>query len=173
MQRLMQADAALPDYWSYDYSGERHWKYANDDFYANPQEWIDGMPHGYEVQAQLAQVGSRSQGVDMTGTARFRFDNKIPNPSAWTEEQDNHSDAEVYNATAPQDYYATPDEKGKNGTAAAAPAKAADNEPEAQPAASLVEMRRRHHSGHRRSYREHKHHLEHLRRRKEENKKRE
>ena len=38
----------IPDYESWDYSGEKHWKWANDPFYANPEKWIDGAPVGYD-----------------------------------------------------------------------------------------------------------------------------
>ena len=42
------ANAEIPDYSGWDYSGEKHWKFANDPFYADPQEWIDSSPTGYD-----------------------------------------------------------------------------------------------------------------------------
>ena len=33
---LVQSEEHLPDYWSYDYSGGKHWKFANDPFFAKP-----------------------------------------------------------------------------------------------------------------------------------------
>ena len=38
----------IPDFESYDYSGAKHWRWANDPFYADPPEWIDSSPHGYD-----------------------------------------------------------------------------------------------------------------------------
>lgn len=51
-QQLTQAEAKteVPDYWSWDYSGEKHWKFANDKFYADPEEWIDSAPKAYDVE---------------------------------------------------------------------------------------------------------------------------
>merc|ERR1711998_584851 len=36
----LRSNADLPDYSGWDYSGEKHWKFANDRFYADPDEWI-------------------------------------------------------------------------------------------------------------------------------------
>ena len=44
---------AIPDYWSYPYSANKHWTYANDPFYANPTEWIDSSPKGYDDYVRL------------------------------------------------------------------------------------------------------------------------
>merc|ERR1712227_767797 len=33
LQTSSKSEADIPDYWSYDYSGEKHWKWANDPFY--------------------------------------------------------------------------------------------------------------------------------------------
>ena len=47
-QKLAQAE--IPDYWSWDYGGEKHWKFANDKFYADPEEWINSAPKGYDLE---------------------------------------------------------------------------------------------------------------------------
>ena len=69
--RLAQADSSVPDYWSWDYSGNKHWKFANDRFYADPDEWIDSAPKAYEVPDSRAQIARRSvPGVTFVGVDR-------------------------------------------------------------------------------------------------------
>ena len=43
----------IPDFWSYDYSPNRHWEFANDPFYADPAEWIKSSPKGYDDYVRL------------------------------------------------------------------------------------------------------------------------
>ena len=57
-QQLTQSE--IPDYWSFDYSGEKHWKYANDRFYADPDEWIDSAPKAYDVEHNPFTFAQRS-----------------------------------------------------------------------------------------------------------------
>lgn len=52
-QQTEKVHADIPDYWGYDYSGEKHWKWANDPFYANPDEWIKSAPQAYDTLAQV------------------------------------------------------------------------------------------------------------------------
>ena len=51
-----KANLEVPDYASYDYSGEKHWKWANDPFYADPEEWIRSAPPPYDSLAQLRSM---------------------------------------------------------------------------------------------------------------------
>ena len=53
--RLTQAKstAEVPDYWTFDYSGNKHWKFANDPFYADPDEWIKSAPAAYDSFVQM------------------------------------------------------------------------------------------------------------------------
>ena len=44
---------AVPDYWTHDYSGNKHWGYAADTFYSNPDEWVDSSPKGYDDYVTL------------------------------------------------------------------------------------------------------------------------
>lgn len=50
-QNLAQAGAQIPDYWSWDYGGEKHWKWANDPYYSDEAAWIEGQPNGYKILA--------------------------------------------------------------------------------------------------------------------------
>ena len=36
-----QTEAHVPDYWSHDYSGLKHWGYAGDPYYASPDSWVE------------------------------------------------------------------------------------------------------------------------------------
>lgn len=39
---MVQTEEKVPDYWTWDYGGEKHWKFANDPFYSNETSWIEG-----------------------------------------------------------------------------------------------------------------------------------
>ena len=41
----------------YDYSGHKHYRWANDPFYADPDEWIKSAPAAYEALAQKHSLG--------------------------------------------------------------------------------------------------------------------
>lgn len=46
----------IPDYWSYDYSGGKHSRWANDPYYAHPAEWVASSPKGYDDTAAQTQA---------------------------------------------------------------------------------------------------------------------
>ena len=52
--------SSIPDYWSHDYSGNKHWGYAADPFYSKPDVWVDSSPKGYD---DYVNMQSRSQNV--------------------------------------------------------------------------------------------------------------
>ena len=62
----------IPDYWSHDYSGEKHWGYAADPFYSKPDVWVEGAPKGYDdyVNLQNREQNVYSMGVNFLPKAK-------------------------------------------------------------------------------------------------------
>ena len=60
---FMQSDEALPDYWSYDYSPNKHWGFAGDPYYASPDTWIASSPKGYDDYVNMQSQSQVNLGV--------------------------------------------------------------------------------------------------------------
>ena len=63
---LAQTGEKIPDYDDYYYSGAKHWLYTNDPYFANPDEYVDDAPAGYDDFVHDESV-AQTQSENMLG----------------------------------------------------------------------------------------------------------